>query len=376
MDNVLIVNSRNNHNKSFLSLFNDLSGFNFFTWASDDYFLDKFLRKDLNKKISLGPNISKKINFYIFLLISSFFYFWFFSELFFNKSKYKLKAIICISDNEKIIFTPIARILGIKMIWIDEVGVDYRKRSKILVLLLKLCSNFSKIITFTEFKKKELLSLGFCEKNINNVSLGIRLEKPSHQENIFSNLAEVSKPMSFLNNFTIGTIANLNNRGQIEMLLQMTKTCLGLIPNLQLVVIGSGKERKNYGHLARRMEIEKNVWFVGEQEHLGKWFENFDIYIALSKKFNLFDLEIILEAMSKKLLVIAGEDENLKELIIDKKTGLFIDFNNIENFSRKIIELEQDKRQINTLGENACNLVSEYFSREVQLGRINKTLDL
>lgn len=370
MKNILVISSLKKQNKSFLSLFRDLSINNsFITWTNNDFFFDNFGDDELNRKIYLGPSLlGKKFKSFVFLLL--FLYIWYFLEIAFSRKKYNIGAIVCMSFAEKIIFTPIGKLFRIKIIWFDEIEIDYRKKSKLIILLLKFCSNFSKTMVFTEQREKELVEMRF--KNIKNVSLGLELENPNHQDNIFSNLAKAEKRESFFKNFTIGVVTALDDRMQVEALLKAIRICSGFVSNLQLVVIGSGKEKKNFLWLARKMEIEKQVWFVGDQEYLGKWFDNFDLYVIINNSPSLFDLEVVLEAMSKKLPVIAFETNNLKELVIEDKTGIMIKEKSSDILAKNIMELEQDRRKMDLFGSNAGIMVAEYFSRNVQLGKINK----
>jgi len=378
MKNILVINSFKKQNKPFLNLFRDLNQeFNFFAWSTDNYFLDKsnnFVLSKLNKKIYLGPNLDKKINFFFFLLMLPAIYPWRFFDLMFTRSLQSIEKIICLGVAEKIIFTPLARLMGIKTIWFVVPQENYEKKSGLLIFLLRLFSKKVKIITFTSFKKDELISLGFRKENINNVSLGIEVGKSSHQDNIFFSLAKAEKSPAFFKNFTIGTVANLNDQGQVENLLRVIKNCLSVVPNLQLVVIGSSSQTKNFSWLARKMEIENNVWFVGEQEYLGKWFDNFDVYLALNKEPVLFDLETILEAMASGLPVLAFFHKNLEDLVINNKTGFLIE-PDVNVLSQKVVELGQDKRILRVLRENAKIMVDKYFSRQRQIGEIRKILN-
>lgn len=378
MKNILIVNSFEKQNKPWLSLFKDLSTeFNFFVWSTDNYFIEKaknFTEAKLNKKIYLGPDLGKKISFFLFFFFLPGLYLWHLLDLIITRSVQNIAEVICIGENEKIIFTPIALLLGFKVVWFDAPEISYERKPWLFIFLLKLFSKKVKIITFTSFKKKKLVELGLGEENIKNVYLGTTPQKLSHQDNIFFSLAKAEKSLAFFKNFTIGTVANLNDSGQVESLLRIAKACLAVIPNLQLVVIGSGSQVRNFNWLARKMEIEDKVWFVGEQEYLRKWFDNFNIYLAISREPTLFDLETVLEAEASGLPVLAPIHKNWEDLVIQNKTGFLIE-SEPETLAQKIIELGQDKRLVRLLGENAKTMTSKYFSRDRQLGEIKSVLN-
>ena len=62
-----------------------------------------------------------------------------------------------------------------------------------------------------------------------------------------------------------------------------------VIPNIQLIIIGEGEERKNLSWLAKKMEIDNLVWLVGEQEQLKKWLDSFDVFLALGEKYDIIE---------------------------------------------------------------------------------------
>jgi len=371
--NILVVNSLRGQDKAFLGLFRDLSVNNvFITWTSNKFFLDNFREDELNKKRCLCPNFFEN-NFLIAFFLLPFFYIYYSWELIFQKKRSEIKTIVCLSFFEKIVFTPIAKLIGINVVWFDGIDIKYEKKSKFLVFFLKLYSRISTTIVFTEEREKKLIEKGF--KNIKNVSLGIESDDSTHQDDIFSNLAKTDKLKTTFKSFTIGVVARLDNREQIEFLLKVVKLCLRFIPNIQLVVIGSGKNKKNFLWLARKMEIEKQVWFVGAQDVLGKWFDDFDFYVTTNNSLGLFDLEVILEAMVKKLPVISFYTPNLGELVKNNETGILLKDRNVNILAQAIIDLEQDKKKIKLLGDNANRIAVKYFSRDIQINKINKILN-
>lgn len=367
MKKILVVNSYKKQNKPFLSLFKDLSdSFSFFTWTCDNYFFKNFVEGGkFNKKIYLGKELNGFFSVIFFLLSIVFFRFIYFWKLLFNKKR--IDKIILINYNEKIIFTPIAKFLKIKVIWFEKPDIDYNKKSKLLMFCLKRLSKKINIIVFNESKKDELLKRGFKAKKIENISLGVKMNGGEHQDNIFSKLAKANPNIPSIKNFTIGTVANLNKHGQIENLLNSVKIALNVIPNLQLVVIGNGEEKKKLIWITRKMEIDRHVWFVGEQEYLSKWFESFDLFFSISEKPNLYDLEIVAEAMSCKLPIIGFKDDNLSVLVDELKAGVLIEASKPEILSQTIIKLEQNKSEREAMGDKARKMAEKYFDRDRQI---------
>ncbi|MFH1661945.1 MAG: glycosyltransferase [Candidatus Falkowbacteria bacterium] len=277
--------------------------------------------------------------------------------------KRKVDLIICFNLKEKILITLIAKIFKIKIIWIEFPGFDYKKIIKPFFWLYKFNSKFAQILVFTEATKNNLQKLKI--KNIKIIPAGIELKNSEYQDNIFNKLAE-SKNNNFNKKyFTIGTVVDLNNNQKIENLFQAVKICLTIIPNIQLIIIGDGEERKNLIWLSKKMQIDNLVWFVGgqseKQANLKKWLNSFDLFITANKNLNFIDLNILLMVMESGLPIISFDDLGI-ENIIDNKSGATIKANDNKALADEIIKLYQDKRLRYEIGKNAKKRVCEYFS--------------
>jgi len=368
MKNILVINSLKEKNKPLIGFFEALKkNNNLFFRGSDDYFLEKF--KPEAKKNFFGPKVDDSAGFIFYFLLLGL-YFWRFFSLLGVKVKNKIEIIICIGLNEKIIFTPLAKILGLKIIWLE---IPNRKRNQ--KGLLRFFSRWAKIAVFTSAQMENLIASGFKKANIFNISLGLDLTANIKQENIFSPLAVADKPYQFFKNFSIGTIINFDDNFQLENLLRAVKNCCNVIPNIQLVIIGKIADRNNFNWLVRKIGLERRVWFVGEQENVAKWFENFDLYVVASSRPELADLEATILAMSRGVPTIAYYDPFLADFLLEGETGFFVSPINIDSMTQKIIAVEPDKRLLKKVGENGQILVNNYFFREKQIENFSKIIN-
>ena len=182
--NILIIDSANN-SSSFLNLFKEL--------ANRDYWLH-FLSvkpgpkssplqgdyKKQGKKIYLGPslisrsNTENKLNLFLFLLFLPLFYVKFLVELIYYKYINKIKTAICFNWNEKIIITPIAKLLKIQVVWVECPATDYKGISKFLFLPFKINARWAKIICLNNLTKTKITNLGLKPENITVILPGIK----------------------------------------------------------------------------------------------------------------------------------------------------------------------------------------------------------
>lgn len=288
--------------------------------------------------------------------------------------KQKVDLVVCVNFNEKIVITPAARLLGLKVVWLENPELDCRGFNKFLLALYKLNYRLAKTVVFNNYSKLKLKNIGCAENKINLIPPGAKLM--AYQENIFNKLAIAGRANFHRSYFTIGAITALNQKQKIETIFQAIKISLPVIPNIQLIIIGEGEERKNLAWLAKKMEIDNLIWLVGEQEQLKKWLGSFDVFLSLGENLSLDDYGAILEAMAAGLPVLAPRNMGLEDLIIENSTGLLIESDNSEMLSRQIIKLHQNKRLRLYLGKNGQERVSRLFTMEIMVEKLAQIFSL
>ncbi|MEA1962784.1 MAG: glycosyltransferase family 4 protein [Patescibacteria group bacterium] len=291
-----------------------------------------------------------------------------FIKLIYYKLKFKIKNIICFGVWEKIIFTPIAKILKIKIVWIELPKEKNGKSNFILSFLLKKISGMAKSVVFKKIDKNDLIKSGFASEKITFIAPGINLKQHTRQENIFHGLAKNKNSQSQKKFFTVGTAANLDCGQTIEILFGAIKKALDVIPNLQIIIIGEGEERKKLTWLAQKMEIGDLSWFVGEQACLNKWFGGFDIFTTTRVNANLSDIFVLLNAMGAGLPIISVENHGFDDIILDSQNGLLPPKDDSELLAGAIIKLQQNKMLSKNLGQNAKDTIRDRMNLDLMAG--------
>lgn len=365
MKNILITNSRAEKNQFLVDLLEGLKGkdYNFFLLSSKSELIEQFNQNKWNsKKILLGPDLCSKINIFYFVLLLPLFWFFYFFVLAFYKFRKKTNILICLNWNEKIVFSFLAKVFKIKIIWLEFPDTDYRKCPKILLRLFKFSSRKVKLVTFNSQKKYQLQSMKLTADSIEIFLPGVKYKKAVHQDNIFHNIAQVEKSNFNKKYFTLGTVTDFEHPNQLETLFQAAKICLDVIPNLQIIIVGEGIDRKQVTWNAKKMGVENLVWFVGRQDHLRKWLDSFDVYVSVCETPKLMDLKLTLRAMLAKLPIIGYSDRGQEDLIREGNTGLLTEAGSSEDLAEKIIKLQQNRLLLNRIGENAKAMVEEQFN--------------
>jgi len=372
--NILVIDSYPKNNKLVFNFLTEMKNehFNFHLFVGPSCPKTDFAS---DRKIFFGPGIKNKTGNFCFLLLLPLLYSWHLFSLLKIKHKKNIKTLICLNRNEKIIFTPLAKILKIKTVWLELPENNY-KDSTAINRFYKSLAKKAEVVTFLDLTKnifKTKILGPDCDKKIHVIHPGVKNHR-ERQDNLFSNLAKADHADFSRKFFSIGTVTNFTQPNQLENLFQAIKTCLPVIANPQLVIIGDGPERKNLTWAAKKMEIDSLVWFVGEQPFLGKWFDSIDIFVPVDETPALANLEAILKAMAAGLPVVGFRDHGFEDLILENKTGSLIETNNSEMLARQIIKLYQDKKLRAELGKNAREIAEKNFSLLKQTIEFKKVL--
>jgi glycosyltransferase involved in cell wall biosynthesis len=207
-----------------------------------------------------------------------------------------------------------------------------------------------------------------------HVTPGLKSGKWAHQDNLFNQMAHreaASRPEKF---FNIGTVVNLSDNQEIEILFQAAEKCLEVIPNLQLIVIGDGPERKNLAWLAQKMNLGPLVWFVGEQKFLNKWLANFRVFISAARTNGLNEAATLMHVMLSGVPVIIRRGTGLDEFINHEDNGLILEKPDSEDLARAIIGLKQNSRLARRLAKQAKERVVNDHNPEIMLKEFEQAL--
>jgi len=290
-----------------------------------------------------------------FVVIYSFF------VLAFYKFKKKTNTIICLGWYEKIIYALPAKILKIKNIWIFLPETKVNELNSYLKRTLRLFSRLATVLVLNQKTKDKISKSISLKSEIKIIPLGIK-SNHERQENIFEEISKAEHAESDKKYFTIGTAVELNKKQNLEMLFHAVEKCTSVLPNLQLVIIGEGEERKTLSWLTKKMNIENITWFVGEQKFPRKWLDNFDIFVSTSKELTLCDIEMTLNAMKANLPIIGFWNTGIDDLIISNNSGKIIEKEDSELLADEIINLYKHKVLCHRLGENAKNEVDKNYN--------------
>jgi len=270
----------------------------------------------------------------------------------------KVRIIYCLSLTEKLLMPALARLLGLKVIWVEHTQLDRWLTKNPWRFLYVWQSRLVTIVSISQVIKEQLLAIGVKEKNIKVIYFGIDLGKTDIVLRNFSR--------KFKDNFIVGTICRLEPEKGIEFLLQAVKKALPLIPNLSLIIVGDGSARQNLEWLTKKLEVESITQFVGFQRSIEKWYPLFDLFVLPSAKRESFGISLI-ESLSFQVPVIGSRLGGVTEIIEEKKTGYLVPPRNSDALAEKIIYVYKNYELAKQTAQNGRLKVEKMFSLDLMM---------
>jgi len=215
-----------------------------------------------------------------------------------------------------------------------------------------------KVITISEYLKKELIKFGVPEEKIVVIPNGVSEEfKPTREDKNY---------MLF--------VGRLERHKRVEELIRLAKEI-----EFPLKIVGDGPERKKLEEFARK--INAPVTFVGNvsRKQLIKFYQECSFFVSASR-WEGFGL-IFLEANACGKPVIGYNLAAIKERIENGINGFLV--KSFKEFKNRAETLKNDKKYREKLGINGLNVVKHYkwgnisktyekaFFQKVSKGRIN-----
>ncbi|MHA1374799.1 MAG: glycosyltransferase family 4 protein [Promethearchaeota archaeon] len=136
--------------------------------------------------------------------------------------------------------------------------------------------------------------------------------------------------------------------------------------NIEYYLVGEGPETVNLKKIVKKLNLEKDVKFLGncDIETRNKFYKMSDIFLmpSISTKKNIEGFGIVfLEANYFKVPVIGTKTGGIVEAIIDEKTGFLINPNDLNELIEKILFLLDNEKIRKNFGENGYKRVVEEF---------------
>jgi phosphatidylinositol alpha-1,6-mannosyltransferase len=244
--------------------------------------------------------------------------------------------------------------------------INHTIGSSINKRIIKSTNKADFIIANSNFTKQLAIKIGIDSSKIKIIFPGI--EKPKYLDLDSNNLAK----KKFGNSFPkIITVARLDKRKGHDKILMTIKNLKIKFPKIKYISVGSGDQENNLLELTKELSIGKEVTFLKDI--------SYNLKRSLLAEANLFLMPSriekrsvegfgisFMEAASYGVGSIGGKDGGASDAIIDKKTGLICDGQDLNSIYDSVISFLENENFI-TYGKNA-----KEFSNNFHWGKVVK----
>lgn len=163
--------------------------------------------------------------------------------------------------------------------------------------------------------------------------------------------------------FILFYAAELNHNKHQDLLINVVNILKDKIPNIKLLLAGSGPLENEYKELAKELGVENNIEFLGYRSDITNLLMMSDIAVASSRREGL--PVNVMEAMATGLPLVVTEVRGHNDLVRDGENGYIVNLNDINGFAKSIEKLYNNKDLRYKYGKKGIELVQKYSLENV-----------
>lgn len=328
-------------------------GFDFVLLSSDDILMNEFKKRAYPVKKMWAPlePVSLK-GLALFPFFAPFFLIYLFVNILSARSSNKQNVLFCLSYTEKVLFTPIARLLGMKVLWMEHLRIERSYIFNPLRVLYVFFSRWATVVTVSHSVGDQLEKLGIHAKNIKVIYNGVDTRR------FLKVPRESNKPL------IVGAMSRLVDEKGVDVLIKAFSKVSKKYP-LKLHIAGSGPEKQKLLDLAKKEGVHDTVSFVGFANPVD-FLSSIDVFSLTPRAKESFGY-VAAEAMSMEIPVVGTALSGLSEVIVDGSTGYLCDVDDVECIAQRIESLVSDSKKRSLFGRDGRIRVQKKFSLDTML---------
>jgi PEP-CTERM/exosortase A-associated glycosyltransferase len=215
------------------------------------------------------------------------------------------------------------------------------------------------VTTICEGLRNDILGRGIEQEKVTVIPNAVHIENfrigEKHHPHLAQNLGVEGKLL-------LGFIGSFYAYEGLNVLLQALPRMLSRNPDIRILLVGGGPQENELKALADQMGLSDKVIFTGRVPHdqVQSYYNLIDILVYPRLQMRLTDLVTPLkplEAMAQGRLLAASDVGGHRELIQDKKTGIFFKAGDADDLAVKVLTLSSKPDQWDKLRAAAREFV-------------------
>jgi len=246
---------------------------------------------------------------------------------------------------------------------VDEGRATLWKRDMIRLLVYRLAS---KVIVVsrelqTLLQRKYLLTADHVVRIPNGIDASYYEPDPEERRQVRQKLGFTDAHM------VVGFSGRLDPIKNFDLLLHIFSSCVHKNPQIRLLIVGDGSEKKRLETLCHDKDIYHSVVFTGQQEHVLPYLRAMDVFLLTSLREQM--PMTILEAMAVGVPVIATRVGEIPHMIDDRVNGFVRCLDDpVEVFVQPLLAFLSPAYR-KRMGEAARQKIMDTFQQETMVQR-------
>ncbi|MCH7549745.1 MAG: glycosyltransferase, partial [Candidatus Krumholzibacteriota bacterium] len=162
----------------------------------------------------------------------------------------------------------------------------------------------------------------------------------------------------------ITTVASLNPRKRIDLLLAAAARIIREFPNARFLIAGDGQERERLESLAAQLNISRSVTFAGVRDDISDILRLSNLFVLPSRRGTETFPNVVLEAMASGLPVVSTDVGSVRELIANGENGTLVAPENEDALVSSIRALLAAPTDMAAYGARSREIVENKFRLE------------
>jgi len=264
-----------------------------------------------------------------------------------------------------------AKLAGIKTVFatVHQPGRPYGKKAKFLLRFgARLCTSFfcvSKAVEESWFGNSKVFEPENAECHRRHYTVYNAVDAISIDKAVSRvDRRVLSESLWLYEHPVVCMVGRLRGEKGHRILLDAMAAVAKAFPDVRLLVIGDGPDRKTLKHKAEALEIASNILWMGQKEpdEVFKLLAISDIAVVPSL-FEGFGLTAV-EAMAAGLPIVGSNVDGLREVIEHCETGLLVSHGDSTALAKALIDLLKNPDRAKEMGAKGRERVRRLFFME------------
>ena len=219
------------------------------------------------------------------------------------------------------------------------------------------------LITINEEDYKTAINKKFKAKEIKMVhGVGVDLSKFESQTIEKKNL--IRKEYGYKeDDFILFYAAELNANKHQDLLINVLNNLKDKMPNIKLLLAGTGSLESQYKEQVNKLDLNKNVEFLGFRSDIKNLLMLSDVAVASSRREGL--PVNVMEAMATGLPLVVTDVRGHRDLVKNDVNGYLVATDDVQGFVNAVEKIYKDKNLAKEFGKKGLDLVQKYSLENV-----------